>query len=248
MAQTQELAQKLSKRMSIIEGASPEPDTPSVTPRKPDLEDPPSTARRSRRSIGDNFMQIIEERRALVESGAKTFENSPLKTVSDAVASNLPPSPTRGRRSVGGFTSPAPTDRRRLSVRSPAVDSSWIKDSEVEVSLEVTGPAPIVKGNRVTWSPTMKALVISQPVEVHGCPAHLRLERIGQDLVRLSLQGARPQGAEVRLTFFLGSKFQDGQKLKTWGEEAPMAEFTVPDTTDEVFCGFVFHAVPVIAA
>jgi len=246
MAQSQELAQKLSKRMSIIEGecASPTPETP----RKEKLEDPPSTARRNR-TIGGDFMTIIEERRALVESGAKTFENSPTKAMSDVVSSMLPPSPTRGRRSVGGFSSPAPSDRRRLSVKSPAVDSSWIRDGEAAVKVEeATQPAPVLTANRVTWSPTIKAVANSQPIEVHGSPVYLRLERAGsQDLVRLSLHGEKPQGAEIRLTFFLGGKHQAGQKLKIWGEEVPMAEFAAP-TTDEVLCGFIFHVVPVSAA
>lgn len=76
-------------------------DAPLVT-------DPPPTAQSKRQSLGTkDFREAIAERKAVVDVGCETFENKPRTTATDFSWNNLPPSPVRGRRSIGPAASVA---------------------------------------------------------------------------------------------------------------------------------------------
>ncbi|CAE8586113.1 unnamed protein product [Polarella glacialis] len=268
-----ELLEKLSKRMSIIESTEGSTMENSPTPQKWSIfgdeysipeckENSASAIRRPRKSIGSDFLTTIAERRAAVDGNAKTFENSPLIKASDFASGDLPPSPVRGRRSLGTMT-PSP-GRTSLTART---DSSWIGVAEPLPSHEATEctkasqPMPAVKANRTTWSANLggqalsTGLVLDSPkFQVDGFPEPVffrlsfsSLEAGGPaSRCALSLQGPCPDG-EVRIVFFVGDKWQDSGKERpsVWHQdEAPSAEFAVSDmvkTTCTLFCGFIYH-------
>ncbi|CAE8665562.1 unnamed protein product, partial [Polarella glacialis] len=262
MAMASELFQKLNQRMCAVEGRALE--NPATPERELQVEssEQGSAGRRLRKSIGSDFLTTIAERRARVDGNAKTFENSPSIKVSDVVYGELPPSPVRGRRSLGAATSPSP-GKGRLSLTSPRIDNSWIGAELQESGSKEMQPMPVVAANRVSWTASLarsgprRGRVIDSPeFKVACCPGPVFLRLVfGDDerRCRLSLHGTRPSDCEVRVVFFAGDKWQTGEKGRpsTWQEgETPGAEFAVSDMAEVssvFFCGLIHHS-PLISA